>query len=74
MEKEAWLGKVECAGETPIIKKKIRFNLYGKVIWYFANTFNYEDMPYVNQLPLEEKVKKGVETVKKYCMFGNIIQ
>ena len=74
MENESWSGNVEYVGEIHETKKRILFNLYGRVIWYFAKTFYDEDLPYASKLSSKEDVKKGVKTVEKYCRFGEILQ
>lgn len=54
------------------------YTLYGKVIFYFANTFNEENeyggLPYLKQISGYEAAKKGAEIVEKYCRFGEILQ
>lgn len=75
MEKEAWHGKMTfMSGNSGGTKKLILFNLYGKTMWYFANIFNGENVPYMSQAAVGENTNKGLEAVRKYCQFGEMIQ
>lgn len=48
-------------------------NIYGKVFWYFANTFYDHKVPYVNIDAMQE-VKDELEVAKRYCEFCEIIK
>lgn len=75
MEKESWYGTSKSYGAMVTRDKKcILFNLYGKVFWYFANIFNKDDMPYIEQNGHDEVVEKQLGIAKKYCELCEIIK
>lgn len=75
MERESWHGKMASSERKDrTTKKEVSFDLHGKVMWYFANIFNGEEMPYIYKSMLDENINKGLEVVQKYCRFGEMIQ
>lgn len=74
IEKLSWHEKTTYTGSTDTPKKNINFNLYGKIMWYFANIFSEGMMPYVSQSPPDENINRGLEITRKYCQFCEIIQ
>lgn len=48
-------------------------NIYGRVFWYFANTFYDQKVPYVDFDAMQE-VKDELEIAKKYCELCEIVK
>lgn len=75
MEEQAWDGTVRFVGTNANgEKKRIIFNLYGKVFWYFSNIFNKENVPYVLRDKKDEQIAKNLEIAQKYWQFSKIIK
>lgn len=75
IEKEAWQGTETVLGyEGEKIKKRILFNLYGKVFWYFANVFNADNNPFTDDRIKDQNLDECVDIVKKYCEFCEIVK
>lgn len=72
MEKKAWQGWHDDSFERGK-RKIIVSNLYGKIFWYFANVFNEDRLPYLNQ---NSDMQSDIElnTVKKYCQICEMIK
>ena len=75
MEKVSWHGKVTSAiVSSTREKKRIAFNLYGKVFWYFAKIFNKENNPYIEYGTHNKEIENQLEIAKNYCDFCKIIK
>lgn len=55
-------------------RKAICSTLYGKVFWYFANIYNENNIPYVQENGQDEQIAKQLEVAKRYCDFCKIIK
>ena len=58
----------------PIQRKFLKWNLYGKVLWYFNVIFWKKDGPYKLENPYDDKSDKELEAARKYCEFCEIVK
>lgn len=75
IEAESWQGVISYMGDRMGKKKLIKKNLYGKVIWYFANLFSKENILYTIEADSEEReqMELNLKLVQNYWELSQII-
>lgn len=71
LELKAWNGTEQ---DREIGGKLIHNGLCGKLMWYFANLFNKNEIPYLTTNFDSVVCKAELETAKKYCEYCEIIK
>lgn len=67
-------NEVRMAGSQKNIIRNVENNLYGKVVWYFANIFYDDEVPYKDLNSYMRYKGKELEIAEKYCEFCEIIK
>ncbi|MCM1043916.1 MAG: KAP family NTPase [Candidatus Gastranaerophilales bacterium] len=55
-------------------QKQICDSIWGRILWYFANIFNKETLPYVSPSEKDDWLEDQVKIVKSYCKFCEQIE